>query len=187
MDTFNHNLDELLDILDARKDNIVRHLKKNYQKNIQFITINAPVTELKKGGLSKINYMLTDQTYELLKNSFNFRTKYLVEMGNNIQCVNSINMCIESQTIGFIANTFNGIVDIRKQHKFGNYKVDLYFPKYNIVVECDENGHMDRDESYEVSRENFIKSLGNTIIRFNPNTENFDLSTVLQQIIRIIV
>lgn len=59
--------------------------------------------------------------------------------------------------------------------------------QYCIIIFCDENGHTDRDESYEVSRENFIKSLGNTIIRFNPNTENFDLSTVLQQIIRIIV
>ena len=54
------------------------------------------------------------------------------------------------------------------------------------MVECDENNHIDRNQIEEKIREEFILSLGNTIIRFNPNDSKFDLSLVLQEINKII-
>ena len=55
------------------------------------------------------------------------------------------------------------------------------------MVECDENNHIDRNQIEEKIREEFILSLGNIIIRFNPNDSKFDLSLVLQEINKIIL
>ena len=99
---------------------------------------------------------------------------------------NNIAMCIENQTIGFIANSFDGIIETIRQFKIGIYKVDLYFPDYNLVVENDENGHKDRDTDKEKQRQDFILSEGKIILRYNPNKYNFDLSLVLREINRIL-
>jgi very-short-patch-repair endonuclease len=192
MENFNRNIEELVGALDVKsKDNLVRNLKKNYQKNIQYI-INQPVFlqqnegDKKRGGQNKLDFMLTEKTFELLKNSYNLRNRYLTQITDNTPVINSINMCIENQTIGFIANSFKNIFNVKRQYKIGNYNVDLYFIDHKLVVECDENNHYDRNQTDELIRENFIKSFSNKIIRFNPNAKNFDLSNVLQEIHSII-
>jgi very-short-patch-repair endonuclease len=91
-------------------------------------------------------------------------------------------MCIENQTIGFIENSFKDIFNMKRQFIIGKYRVDLYFIDYKIVVECDEFNHTDRDLIKETIREEYILSLGNEIIRYNPNDKNFDLSNVLREI-----
>ena len=91
-------------------------------------------------------------------------------------------MCIENQTIGFIENAYNDIFIIKRQFSIGKYRVDLYFVDYKLVIECDENGHCDRNIVEEKEREKYIQSLGNSIIRYNPNDKNFDLSNVLKKI-----
>jgi hypothetical protein len=65
-------------------------------------------------------------------------------------------------------------VEIYKQFKVGKYRVDLYFEEYNLVVECDEYDHRDRNPKEEVIREAFIKSeLDCEFIRFNPDIAFF--------------
>ena len=54
-------------------------------------------------------------------------------------------------------------------HYIGKYKVDLYFIDYKLVIECDEFNHQDRNIIEEKNREEYICSLGNKIIRYNPN------------------
>ena len=96
-------------------------------------------------------------------------------------------MCIENQTIGFIENAYKNILNIKRQYYFKNYRVDLYFIDYKLVVECDEFNHNNRDIIYEKRRENYLISLGNKIIRYNPNENNFDLSNVLNEINQILL
>lgn len=191
MELFTRNIEEVINELgNPRKDSVIYHLKKNFQLHIQYVIIH-PTTKTtinfngtkKNGGQNKICYMLTEQTYELLLNSYNFKNKYITSVNNNIKVVNSINMCIESQTIGFIENTLKELVDLKRQYTIGIYRVDLYFPTYKLIVECDENGHSDRNQEDELIREQYLLSLGNTLIRFNPNIENFDLSSTLNRII----
>ncbi|CCV02556.1 hypothetical protein IIV31_184R [Armadillidium vulgare iridescent virus] len=70
-----------------------------------------------------------------------------------------------------------------KQFKVGRYRVDLYIEEYNLVVECDEYNHCDRDPREERERECFIRSeLGCEFIRFNPDAKNFSIFTVLGDI-----
>ena len=95
-------------------------------------------------------------------------------------------MCIENQTIGFIENSYKDILNIKRQFNIGKYRVDLYFIDYKLIVECDEFNHIDRDEIKEKIREEYILSLGNKIIRYNPNQKDFDLSNVLREINKLL-
>lgn len=181
---FIKDLDDLIPILKTQKENISHHLIKNYKENIHYIIKKNEPTIHIKGGHNKITYMLTEYSFELLKNSYNFRNRYLLNVSQNIRCVN-IGMCIENQTIGFIENSFQGVIDSNRQHIIGIYKVDLYFPEHKLVVECDEYNHIDRNQENEKCREDYIVSLGNTMVRFDPNADRFDLSMVLKEINKI--
>lgn len=181
MSIFVKNLEDLLH-LSNKKVTLVKHLQKNYRENVHYIIQKDNFKNMKKnGGQNKILFMLTEEAFGLLKNSYNLRNRYIVEMNDNIKCVN-IGMCIENQTIGFIENSYRNILNLKRQYKLGKYRVDLYFIDYKLVIECDENNHIDRDPTQEKIREQYIKSLGNKIIRYNPNDMAFDLSNVLREI-----
>jgi len=87
----------------------------------------------------------------------------------------------EQQTLSALTNTFK-TEKFEDQFKVGRYYLDLYFPEYKIVVECDENGHADRKPYKERERMDFVnEKLGLTDdnwIRFNPDEKDFDVSKV---------
>lgn len=178
---FVRNLEELL-YLTSQKVHLVKHLSKNYKENIHYIIERNKFKTIKQnGGQNKITFLLTEETFELLKNSFNLRNRYIVELNENIKQIN-IGMCVENQTIGFISNAYSNMLNVKRQFTIGKYRVDLYFVDYKLVIECDENNHNDRDPEKEKIRELYITSLGNKIIRFNPNEKDFDLSNILREI-----
>ena len=183
MTSFIRNIEEL-NYLTPYKGKLTQHLKKNYKIDVHYIIEKNNITNTiqhSRGGHNKISYLLTETAFELLKNSYNLRNRYIVNVSDSIKCVN-LGMCIENQTIGFIENAYSNILKIKRQYVFPPYKVDLYFIDYKIVIECDENNHIDIDSKNERVRENYIISLGNKIIRYNPNEIDFDLSNVLRDI-----
>jgi very-short-patch-repair endonuclease len=96
-------------------------------------------------------------------------------------------MPIENQTLSFIETTYDGVTETIRQHCIGQYRVDMYFPKYNIIIECDEFNHSDRNKLDELERDKYLISQGNRMIRYNPNRLEFDMSIVLRDINRIIM
>jgi very-short-patch-repair endonuclease len=184
MDKFTRNVDELIAELNTAKQHLTRYIKNNYKLNVHYI-VNPSDKTGKHGGHNRLIYLLTDDVYNLLKNTYNMRNRYIVDIKDNIKCVN-IGMCIENQTIGFIENSFKGITDIKRQYIIGKYRLDMYFIEYKLAIECDENNHVDRNETDESERQAYIIAQGNQIIRFNPNEQNFDLSNVLNAIYKVI-
>ena len=92
----------------------------------------------------------------------------------------------EQETISIIMQVFKGIKMI-DQYTVDNYRIDLYFPKHKLAIECDEFDHADRDIEYEVKRQNHIEEkLGCTFICYNPDAKRFDLFEVINRIIRAI-
>ena len=91
----------------------------------------------------------------------------------------------EQQTLSALTNTFK-TEKFEDQFKVGRYYLDLYFPEYKIVVECDENGHTDRKPYDERVRMDYVnETLGLTDdnwIRYNPDEKDFDLSKVMGKI-----
>jgi hypothetical protein len=164
----------------------VKFLVKNFRENVHYVISKNIYEKGKRGGQNKINYMLTKETLELVTNTYNLKHRYIRKIGNS-QHVNII-MSLENQTIGFIENSFRYTIDVIREKSFLNgvnrYFVDLYFPSFNFIIECDEDNHQDRDIINEKLRENYLLSLGK--IRFNPNDKLFDLSLVFQEIIKIL-
>ena len=91
----------------------------------------------------------------------------------------------EQQTLSALTNSFK-TEKFEDQFKIGRYYLDLYFPEYKIVVECDENGHADRKPYKERERMDFVnEKLGLTDdnwVRFNPDEKDFDISKVIGKI-----
>lgn len=70
-----------------------------------------------------------------------------------------------------------------EHHKVGRYFVDLYFPNYQLAIECDERGHADRNQTYEKERQTYVeKKLNCKFVRFNPDDSNFDIFVVISKI-----
>ena len=105
----------------------------------------------------------------------------------NIDTTNMKCLSKEQQTLSTITNTFK-TETFEDQYKVGKYYLDLYFPEYKIVIECDENGHADRKPYKERERMDFVnEKLGledSNWIRYNPDEKDFDLSKVMGKIYR---
>jgi hypothetical protein len=184
MDLFTHNLDDLIIQLNTQKVCIVSFMKKNCRENVHYVIIKHRKEYKKKhGGHNYICYMLTEATYNMVKNTYNLRIRNIVDVANGVKQMNLV-MCIEGQTLGHIEKCLDGIVVMKRQYRIGTYKTDMYLPEHNIVVECDENNHNDRDNEYEIKRHNFILEAGNNIIRYNPNEKEFDITTVVNAILK---
>ena len=91
----------------------------------------------------------------------------------------------EQQTLSAIANAFK-TEKIEDQFKIGNYYLDMLFPEYRIVVECDENGHADRKPYKERERMDYVNKEfdidDSYWIRYNPDEYDFDISRVIGRI-----
>ena len=94
--------------------------------------------------------------------------------------------CKESETIGAIMKVFKG-EKMKTQYNVLNYSIDLYFPDYDLVIECDENNHDDRDPKYEKRRQRRItKKLKCQWLRFDPDSEDFNIFQTVNQIFTVI-
>ena len=101
-----------------------------------------------------------------------------------------LGMCIytrvEASHIGNIRKAFKDVLSI-DEYAVGKYNVDLYFPSFNLVIECDQNNHNDYNKQTEKERENYIKDkLGCTFIRFNPDEPGFMIGDVIYKISKFI-
>lgn len=90
---------------------------------------------------------------------------------------------IESETIDCIIKAFSGY-DIVTQYTVFKYRIDLYFIDYKIAIECDEFDHKYQKE-YDKKREDEIKNaLKCEFIRYNPHDPNFNIFSVINQILK---
>ena len=182
------SLDGLESELGCRKDNLKRFLERcSLRKGIDYTTAQVCDTTFNRhGGHNRQTIFVRDQNvYDLIKSSYNLRHKYVPLVGGLSQ-VSTILMSIENQTIGFICSCLEERVLFERQYAIGGYFVDLCFPEFNLVVECDEIGHVDRCPGEEERREVCIKELGYHMTRFNPNSDDFDISLVMREIISIV-
>jgi hypothetical protein len=96
---FTRNLDELLS-LTSQKVNLVHHLKKNYRENVHYIRTKTANPSKQNGGQNKITVMLTEEAFEIFKNSFNMRNRYIVDVSKEVKIV-KFGMCIEKSNHWF--------------------------------------------------------------------------------------
>ena len=86
-----------------------------------------------------------------------------------------------------ISRAFHNEKSIR-EYSIGKYRIDLYFPKYKLAVECDENNHRNYEILEEKLRELYIKErLKCTFLRFNPDALGFNVGEPINKILSHIV
>ena len=60
-------------------------------------------------------------------------------------------------------------------HEYILFRIDVYFTKYFLAVEIDEEGHTDRDLIFEEKRQKALeKKLNCEFVRINTSRENYD-------------
>ena len=88
----------------------------------------------------------------------------------------------ETETLLYIQRAFKG-EEMINQYYVDGYRIDLYFPKYKLAVECDEFDHNDRNIEYEVKRQKHIEiKLDCHFIRYNPDADDFDPFNLLNRV-----
>lgn len=73
-------------------------------------------------------------------------------------------------------------LDFDRQKIIGNYIVDFYNQKYNLVLEIDGNSHDNKIE-YDLERDRFLKSLGLNILHFSDKEVLQDINYVIRTIL----
>ena len=105
----------------------------------------------------------------------------------HIETTNRKCLTREQQSLSAITDVFK-TENFEDQYKVGKYYLDLYFKDYKIVIECDEEGHVDRKPHKERERMDYVnKTLEITDanwIRYNPDENGFDVLRVIGQIYR---
>ena len=123
---------------------------KEYKRSLQEITRNMKDSVKEK-------YIRNDNAEKIIKNCRGVkkckdgsnkdakekqRQNFRVLLGFNER---DIFLTKAQSVVDKILETFSR-EEIFRQYSVLNYKIDLYFVKYNLAVEIDENGHVDRDD-----------------------------------------
>ena len=91
-------------------------------------------------------------------------------------------ICDEQDVIKILNDTFEGETIII-QYSIKNKRLDVYMPEYKIGIEVDEYNHEYRNFNYEESRTKMIENHDITLIRTNPDDPNFNIKSLIVQIL----
>ena len=81
----------------------------------------------------------------------------------------------EQTVINSIKDAFDG-ENIQTQYTVLNYRIDLYFHEYKLVIEVDGLGHNDRNIDYETQRQGALeRELDCVFIRIDPDAPDFNI------------
>ncbi len=133
-----------------------------------------------KGGMQICNYINKDGLICLLSSC---RSENMDEIHKELESnrYETVIIPVEVTTLNFIQESFRSHESIR-QYTVLKYRIDLYFPKYKLAIECDENSHKNRLEKDKIREEEIKEELKCTFIRYMPQKEGFKMSNVISDI-----
>jgi very-short-patch-repair endonuclease len=136
------------------------------EQNIYYINkdgLFSIMNHIKKPGIDKF--------IKFISSYCNVNYKIINSIPKNRDCINTIMTAFKHK-------------EPKLEYSINKYRIDIYFPNEKIAIECDENGHKDRDPKYEKEREDFIiKELECKMLRFNPDDDNFCIHEFINSII----
>ena len=110
-----------------------------------------------------------------------------------IEFINKIGLTINTQffsspecdTLRCIMDAFQN-EEMVEQYTVLTYRLDLYFPRYKLAIECDENHHNQFADDYRELK--IKKNIPDCVfIRFKPFDKNFNIFKVINQIYQHII
>jgi very-short-patch-repair endonuclease len=138
------------------------------------------------GGKQKILYISINGLKRLLSRSRkSISVEFAKALGIDVSYVKYT--CIENDVLKAIKETFHG-EDMLEQYRVDAFLIDLYMPKFNLAIECDENAH-NFTQKKDKQREDKIKSTLPNIkfIRLYPDDKEFNIYKSINTIYRHII
>lgn len=136
--------------------------------------------KIKYGSGQHLSHINLNEFKKLFSNS---RCSKLTKLGiyfgleiGDFKCLS-----FEESTITHIQTVFRS-EDTKTQYTVKQYKIDLYFPKQKLAVECDENYHNIKQEADKQRQDTIVNELGCHFIRYKPQDENFSIFNLLAEI-----
>ena len=68
-----------------------------------------------------------------------------------------------------------------RQKPIGNYIVDFFCPKLNLVIEIDGESHLGQEKD-DRKKQNYLEGVGLTVLRFDNDQIKYDMNGVLIKI-----
>ena len=124
-------------------------------------------TYISSRGRREKKFEIDDFGVDILKNKFKyniryarFEYKYLNEIEDFLDLMN---------------------VDYKEQFQVGNYRIDLYIPKYNIAIEIDEEEHKYKKDYDKIRKKYIEKQIHCKFVRVN---EGESCGSVIARIVK---
>jgi very-short-patch-repair endonuclease len=76
--------------------------------------------------------------------------------------------------------------DFDRQKVIGNYIVDFYSPRLNLVLEIDGSSH-DGKYEYDLERHKYLESFGLTVVHINDKDVKYKMNDVLNMLETLII
>lgn len=76
--------------------------------------------------------------------------------------------------------------DFDRQKVIGNYIVDFYSPRLNLVLEIDGSSH-DGKYEYDLKRHKYLESFGLTVVHINDKDVKYKMNDVLNMLETLII
>lgn len=113
-------------------------------------------------GIQEVNYLTINGIKRLISKS---RKVNAIDVAKKLGIDRIYSTPLETEVVDFIKKTYPN-EELICQYRIDPYKIDLYFPKYKLAVECDEYHHKYK-ENKDKEREDYIKKQINCeFIRF---------------------
>lgn len=166
-------------------DNILWFCCHDIGKFANFGNIHTSIQFLQKmkiryGSGQHLSHINLNEFKKLFSNS---RCAKLTKLGNDLGLETGDFKCLsfEENTINHIQTVFRS-EDTKNQYVVKKYKIDLYFPKLRLAVECDEKYHNIKQEVDKHRKDTIVNELGCHFIRYKPQDENFCIFNLLAEI-----
>ncbi len=181
--SYDHNGTELFDIMHVIVCLGVRDTKKKYNQYVSDVAYFS-FEKNEYGGYFVREYVSYDVMSMMVFGSNKVKAVNLADyLGIGVP---RYTLSKEQETLNVISTVFAG-EEIVCQKNVNGYRIDMYFPQYNIAIECDELGHRDRDPKKEKDREQAIKNaIGCTFVRYDPDSSKFNINVVCNTIFKMI-
>jgi len=173
------------------QDNNTIYCAKDVGKLLNISNIRATITNIDKkdkqickiptnGGAQSQVFLTVKGLQKIMTKSRSINAK-VVAQHFGMDVLNTHVICIESSTLDCIMKAFSG-ENIVLQYQVELYRIDLYFPKFKLAIECDEWHHTKQHEN-DAERQRFIETALNcTFIRYDPCAKSFDIFKLINNI-----
>ena len=177
---------DVLNVLNIKDTTTAINQIDNDEKLTQFLIISGQgrnVWTINESGL----YRLVSKSHKPEAKKFRSNIRQIfgdilkLDWDNMYMFTSKEQDCLET-----IINSIKDLFAYELQYSVLNkYQIDLYFPSLGLAIECDKNGHKGYLREADEERQKEIETeLGCKFIRFNPDLIDFNIGSVINQILK---